>query len=122
GTSSTDFPVVNPVQASNQGGSDAFVAVISEAAGSTTTPTRTGTPPTATPTECVPGAGAWQTEPPLSIGRDYASGAGADGKFYLIGDSQTGMAPPYIAVVERFDPATSTWATVAPIPVAAKGM
>src|SRR5205823_5363725 len=47
GTSSTDFPVVNPVQPTNHGGGDAFVAVISAASPLTATPTRTGTPPTA---------------------------------------------------------------------------
>jgi hypothetical protein len=122
GTSSTDFPVVNPVQATHHGSGDAFIAVISEATAPTVTPTRTGTPPTATSTPCVPGATSWRTEPPMTEGRDYAIGAVAGDKFYMIGGSQPGREPPYVEVVERFDPATMTWATVAPIPVAADDM
>ncbi len=122
GTSSTDFPVVNPVQATNHGGGDAFIAVISEATAPTATPTRTGTPPTATSTPCVPGATSWRTEPSMVEGRDYAIGAVAGDKFYMIGGSQPGREPPYVEVVERFDPSTMAWATVAPIPVAADDM
>ncbi|HKP53615.1 MAG TPA: SBBP repeat-containing protein [Chloroflexia bacterium] len=59
GTSSTNFPVVNAVQPTNHGDGDAFIIKISDPQGAVSpTPTRTGTPPTATPssspTACAP--------------------------------------------------------------------
>jgi hypothetical protein len=122
GTSSADFPMVNPVQSSNHGGADAFIAIISQAPPTSPTATRTGTPPTATPTACVPGPGAWRTEPSLTIPRDYATGAVLDGKFYVIGGDNLAYEPPYIRQVERFDPATSTWSNAAMVPIAASKM
>ena len=120
-TSSTDFPVVQPYQPTNHGSSDGFIMkIIPDSI--TPTPTRTGTPPTATPTACVPGVTSWRTEPAFSISRDYATAAVVGGKLYVIGGEHTGMEPPYIAQVERFDPVTSSWDTVAPIPVAASRM
>ncbi len=119
GTSSADFPMVQPYQPTSHGGTDAFIAKISEASPNTTTPTRTGTPPTATST-ATPTCGAinsWQAEPPFSAARDYATGAAADGKFYVIGGWAYVPSPTYVAQVQRFDPATSSWATVAPIPI-----
>jgi N-acetylneuraminic acid mutarotase len=121
GTSSTDFPLAQPYQATNHGSGDAFVMKIIEGSISPT-PTLTGTPPTATPTACVPGLTSWRNEPTFTIARDYASAAVVDNKLYLIGGSNLNREPPYVEVVERFDPATQTWDTVAPIPVAATGM
>jgi N-acetylneuraminic acid mutarotase len=124
-TGSTDYPVVNPVQSTNHGSSDAIIAVISEEGAATRTPmpTATGTPPTATatPNPCG-GIAPWHTEPPMTLARDKAIGAVAGDKFYVIGGSQSGREPPYVEVVERFDPATTAWSTVAPIPIAAEGM
>src|SRR5204862_3413779 len=51
-SSSTDFPMVNPLQPTRHGGGDAIVVVLAEASAvtRTATPTVAGTPPTATPT------------------------------------------------------------------------
>ena len=72
GTSSTDFPVVNPIQSANHGSGDGFIAIISDGNEPSATPTTTGTPPTATPTGCVPGGASWHSNPtwrPLAIMR-----------------------------------------------------
>jgi N-acetylneuraminic acid mutarotase len=58
-TTSTNFPILNPLQATNHGQNDVFITKIFDPSGIVSpTPTLTGTPPTATPTAtataCVP--------------------------------------------------------------------
>jgi hypothetical protein len=71
------------------------------------TPTPTGTPsPTPTPT-CTAG---WRIEPSMLNARAFASGATANGAFYVV----TGFNGAYVTQTERFN--GTTWANMAPIP------
>ncbi|PYK64400.1 MAG: hypothetical protein DME50_13760 [Verrucomicrobia bacterium] len=71
------------------------------------TPTPTGTPsPTPTPT-CTAG---WRIEPSMLNARAFASGATANGAFYVV----TGFNGAYVPQTERFN--GTTWANMAPIP------
>src|SRR5438094_3344359 len=73
----------------------------------TPTPTPTGTPsPTPTPT-CTAG---WRIEPSMLNARAFASGATANGAFYVV----TGFNGAYVPQTERFN--GTTWANMAPIP------
>ncbi len=99
---------------------------------STPFPTSTGTPPTGTPTATptfTPSAtptqdtchnpGTWQPEPTMTTARAKVAGAVANGKLYVISGQNDDPESPQ-EVVEAYDPATNAWATVSPIPVAAR--
>src|SRR4029434_8210189 len=75
--------------------------------GGTPTPTPTGTP-SATPT-CTPG---WQNEPPMLATKVFASGAVANGNFYVIAGFD-GIGS-YVLETDFFN--GSVWAMGAPIP------
>lgn len=117
GSSSTDFPLVNPLQPTNHGQSDAFVAVIAEDGAVTRTPTATvtGTPPTptATPNPCS-GLTAWRTETPMPIPHSGSASAVLNDRLYVIGGASNSPTP--VRYTQMFDPASNTWTTKAPYP------
>jgi non-specific serine/threonine protein kinase len=47
----------------------------------------------------------------MSVGRNHVAGVVLDGRFYVLG----GRPPFSIATAERYDPATNTWTTLAPL-------
>jgi N-acetylneuraminic acid mutarotase len=81
----------------------------------TRTPTATGTPtpgPSPTATACI--AGTWRAEPTMTTPRKFAAGAVITDQLYIFTGSTSGSG--YITQTERFDPGTTTWTGLAPIP------
>ncbi|MDH5751621.1 MAG: hypothetical protein OEZ59_04320, partial [Deltaproteobacteria bacterium] len=69
----------------------------------------------ATPLAPTQGEGGWnQGLTPMPTGRYAASSATVDGKIYIIGGTSDGYNS--LSVVERYDPRTDSWATMAPKP------
>jgi N-acetylneuraminic acid mutarotase len=116
-SSSTDFPVVNPLQPTNHGGGDAIIAVISEegAVTATPTPTRTGTPPTATatPNPCG-GVTPWRTETPMPIAHSNSAAAVLNNQLYVIGGASNSPTP--VRYTQKFDPSSNSWSNRAAYP------
>jgi hypothetical protein len=82
----------------------------------TATPSQVSSSPTATPTACgvTP---AWQAGPTLDPARELFQGAlGSDGKFYETG-GQSPDGTLVVGAMSRFNPATNSWESVAPMPV-----
>jgi N-acetylneuraminic acid mutarotase len=116
-SSSTDFPVVNPYQPTMHGGGDAIVAVIAEAGAVTATPspTRTGTPATATPTaNPCGGVTPWRTETPMLIARSNSASAVLDNQLYVIAGVSSSPTP--VRYTQKFDPVGNSWTNKAAYP------
>ncbi|NIR35874.1 MAG: galactose oxidase, partial [Actinobacteria bacterium] len=60
-----------------------------------------------------PGIGSWETLAPLPTPRTENSVVALDGFIYVVGGLGDGRAE---LAVERYDPATDTWATVTSLP------
>ncbi|HST06227.1 MAG TPA: SBBP repeat-containing protein [Chloroflexia bacterium] len=116
-TSSTDFPVVNPLQPTNHGEGDAFVAVIAEESAVTRTPTatETGTPPTATPTpNPCGGVTPWRTETPMLTAHSGSASAVLNNQLYVIGGASNSPTP--VRSTQKFDPVSNSWSNHAAYP------
>ncbi len=65
-------------------------------------------------------AATWRTAAPLLVARNHMAGAELGGKIYAIGGQKGGGQAESTGnqdVVERYDPATNAWTTVAPLPL-----
>jgi N-acetylneuraminic acid mutarotase len=97
-------------------------------AGATGTPTPTATSTgsmtptntaTATATAMATPCGVWVAGPPaLPAGYAVGGALGSDGKFYIAGGQSADATPIISNQFQRFDPATNTWSSLAPMPVA----
>jgi N-acetylneuraminic acid mutarotase len=65
-------------------------------------------------------ARVWRRGPRMRVGRNHVASAVLNGKLYVIG-GRPGPEAGNRRVVERFDPATGRWRTVAPLEVATSG-
>lgn len=116
-SSSPDFPLVNPLQPTNHGQGDAFVAVIAEDGAVTRTPvaTITGTPPTATSTpDPCNGLTAWRTETPMPIPHSGSAAVVLNDQLYVIGGASNSPTP--VRYTQVFDAGANTWTNKAPYP------
>jgi hypothetical protein len=80
-------------------------------ASATGTATRTGTA-TVTTTPCFGEPSSWRNEPPMTTARAFLAAATVGLNLYTISGFTNNVDP----TVERFDPDTNTWTTMAPIP------
>ncbi|HUS15488.1 MAG TPA: S-layer homology domain-containing protein, partial [Chloroflexia bacterium] len=68
-----------------------------------------------------PAGSRWTQMAPMNLGRAFMGAAVVDGKIYAVGgDLWQGSPGTLVPVtnVERYDPATNTWTTMAPLPTA----
>jgi hypothetical protein len=67
----------------------------------------------------LPGGTSWQSSTALSVARNHLGGVTLDGKVYAVG-GQKGQdaAAIYTAEFDVWDPASSTWKSLAPLPSA----
>ncbi len=84
-------------------------------------------PPQGTPVNTVeaynPSTGLWTTQPSMPTARgDLAAATGLDGRIYAIGGYLPPPANYDVNTVEAYDPSSSTWSTVAPMPTARDGL
>ena len=76
--------------------------------------TPSGTPPTATPTSCVPGVTSWHQEAPMLIPHSDAAAAVYNNQLYVIGGASNSPTP--VPQMQRYDPSTNSWAALPPSP------
>jgi hypothetical protein len=71
-----------------------------------------------------PASGVWSTRAPLITPRMYAASTVLDGRIYVAGGQDwNGHASSSVGITshERYDPATNSWSTVAPLPFPRRG-
>jgi hypothetical protein len=129
GTTSSDFPTVNPYQATNGGGSDVFVTKIGPPSltsiavtpadptinVSDTQPfTATGTFSDGSSRVLTSGSGTWATKASMPTARTQLAAGVVNGTLYAVGG--TDWACNSYSTLEAYDPITNTWTTKAPMP------
>jgi N-acetylneuraminic acid mutarotase len=76
-------------------------------------------PQTPTPSfQIIPGSGTWTTAAPMPTARTMSAAGVINGLLYVVGGSDAAGSSTSKRANEAYDPATNTWATKAPDPIA----